>query len=255
MSKKSKLKKKKHIVIVKRKTSSSTAKNQNNIVIRIDNSGKRKAQRKTTNSSERTAPAPQPQVIHRVYNDIGNYTQEIAKRNTAVLEAQALEKKINNETKPKSSTLAERVEPVAKLEIPIETSTVPTVPQKLRATLLKPETTRLGDTPADKLFKRSLFRKMMTTPINEEEEDDDDEGSPIVKGLDLAFMSTLPPKAPEKKKTNNFRGARPLDELTLKSVTELEGLIKRSKNPEKIKAFKEAIDYKKGIVDIRNKGR
>ena len=243
MSKKSKMKRKKHTVVVKRK--SNVAKNSNNIVIRIDNS-----KRKQSNSKRRKALS-QPRVqepvsipVIRQYTDIGNYTNEILNRNNAILQEQKIKR---DETEAKStSRLGTATPATATVAIPIETKT------PVKKPLLEPLSTRLGETPAEALFKRSLFRKMMTSPI--EEEEDIDNESPTVKGLDLAepsvLLKNIAPTA--RRKTNNFRGARPLDELTLKSIPDLQGLIKRSKNPAKIKAFQEAIDYKKGIINIRD---
>jgi hypothetical protein len=88
MIKKQKSRRRKRIVVVKRK--SNVAKNSNNIVIKIDNSNKRKGnsqRRKPKQPEPEPEPEPSTMTITRNYQDIGNYTDEIVKRNKAVQDA------------------------------------------------------------------------------------------------------------------------------------------------------------------------
>ena len=191
MSKKSKMKKKKHVVIVKRKSNNSTAKNTNNIVIRIDNrkkAGKRKTMSMT--SSTKTEPRKQePTVVPviRQYTDIGDYTQEIVKRNDAIREEQRIKALENLQSKAPSRLPTAKVEPIVTAKVaPIITSVLktPSPLPKRKIDLLKPLSTyrlesmdtfdkflksreKLGSATTDEPSSSSMRALDLSTPLEQ----------------------------------------------------------------------------------------
>lgn len=266
MSKKKIIKRKRYVVEQKRK--SNVAKNNNNIVIRIDNNSNSKK------TSKRRRQLSKPKIQHipviRQYTDIGNYTQEILNRNNAVLQDLKI-KKDETEAKstsrlPTSSTAAPSAVPATVPSIIMPTPSVVSSARQPFLTavstrrlgestpvksLFQPEssprspfmeslaTAKFGETPTDTFLKTQLRRKLLANPsIKEEKEINDD------------IKSIISNEVVEGKKTMNFRGGRPLDDLILKPIPALEGILKRTKNPEKINAYQEAIEVKKGMEDI-----
>jgi hypothetical protein len=272
MSKKKIIKRKRYVVEQKRK--SNVAKNNNNIVIRIDNNSNSKK------TSKRRRQLSKPKIQHipviRQYTDIGNYTQEILNRNNAVLQDLKIKK---DETEAKSTsrlptstavpaTAPSAVPATVPSAMPSIIMPTPSVVSSARQpfltavstrrlgestpvkSLFQPEssprspfmdslaTAKFGETPTDTFLKTQLRRKLLANPIKEEKEINDD------------IKSIISNDVVEGKKTMNFRGARPLDDLILKPIPELKGILKRTKNPEKINAYQEAIEVKKGMEDI-----
>lgn len=185
MIKKQKSRRRKRIVVVKRK--SNVAKNSNNIIIRIDNSNKRKgnSQRKIKQPQQPEPPEPQKITVTRNYQDIGNYTDEIVKRNKA----------IQDEREAKSTYRLPT--PVMEEPTPVMEEPIITPPKIKRDEVMGKSTSRLPTMTINPLDTDSPIRKTITKLSSQ----------PIVSGdkpVEITDAIATPLKALGEKQASHF---------------------------------------------------
>ena len=128
MGKKSTLKKRKYRIKVK---STNRNKNENKIVIKIDNSTKRKQTKKRKRKIDDDKPVVQQ--TYRFFNDIGDHTREIERRNAAIQQ----ERLLNAQSTQRLGIPVQTTAPVPAQA----TAPVPATPAPLT---VAPQSTRLG---------------------------------------------------------------------------------------------------------------